>query len=62
MTWPALAWPAFMQAAHASRSYGANSVSGIMRHSSGSRIIPATDGRCRYSLGDRAIWGVLMAA
>jgi integrase/recombinase XerD len=33
-----------------------------LRHSSGSRIIPATDGRYGYSLGDRAIWGVLMAA
>jgi integrase len=33
-----------------------------LRHSSGSRIIPATDGRCGYFLGDRAIWGVLMAA
>ncbi len=33
-----------------------------MRHSSGSRIIPATDGRCGYFPGDRAIWGALMAA
>jgi hypothetical protein len=32
------------------------------RHGSGSRIIPATDGRYGYFLGDRAIWGVLMAA
>jgi hypothetical protein len=33
-----------------------------LRHSSGSRIIPASDGRCGYLLGDRAIWGALMAA
>jgi site-specific recombinase XerD len=33
-----------------------------LRHSSGSRIIPATDVRCGYFLGDRTIWGVLMAA
>jgi integron integrase len=33
-----------------------------LRHSSGSRIIPATDGRCGYFPGDRAIWGALMAA
>ena len=33
-----------------------------LRHSSGSRIIPATDGRCGYSPGDRAIWGALKAA
>jgi len=33
-----------------------------LRHSSGSRIIPATDRRCGYFLGDRAIWGLLMAA
>jgi integrase len=34
----------------------------VLRHSSGSRIIPATDRRCGYFLGDRAIWGLLMAA
>jgi integrase len=33
-----------------------------LRHSSGSGIIPATDGRCVYFPGDRAIWGALMAA
>jgi integrase/recombinase XerD len=33
-----------------------------LRHSSGSRIIPATDGRCAYFPEDRAIWDVLMAA
>ncbi len=33
-----------------------------LRHSSGSRIIPATDKRCAYFPGDRAIWGALMAA
>jgi site-specific recombinase XerD len=33
-----------------------------LRHSSGSRIIPATDGRCVYLPVDRAIWGALMAA
>jgi integrase len=27
-----------------------------LRHSSGNRIIPATDGRCGYFLGDRTIW------
>ena len=33
-----------------------------LKHSSGSRIIPATSGRCGYFPGDRAIWGALMAA
>ncbi len=33
-----------------------------LRHSSGSRIIPATGGRCGYFPGDRVIWGALMAA
>jgi hypothetical protein len=33
-----------------------------LRHSSGSRIIPATDGRCAYLPEDRAIGGALMAA
>jgi len=32
------------------------------RHSSGSRIIPASDGGCGHFPGDRAIWGALMAA
>jgi integrase len=33
-----------------------------LRHSSGSRIIPATDGRCAYFPEDRAICDALMAA
>ena len=33
-----------------------------LRHSSGNRIIPATDRRCAYFPGDRAIGGALMAA
>ncbi len=33
-----------------------------LRHSSGSRIIPATDGRCGYFPGNRAICGALKAA
>jgi hypothetical protein len=33
-----------------------------LRHSSGTAIIPATDGRSAYFPEDRAIWDVLMAA
>ncbi len=33
-----------------------------LRHSSGNRIIPATDGRCMHFPVDRAIYGALMAA
>jgi integrase/recombinase XerD len=33
-----------------------------LRHSSGSRIIPASNGRCGDFPGDRAIWDALMAA
>jgi hypothetical protein len=33
-----------------------------LRHSSGSRIIPASGGRCGHFPEDRAIWDALMAA
>jgi len=60
--WAHSDWDQLVREAAAEAELPAGTCLYTLRHSSGSRIIPASDGRYGYFLGDRAIWGALMAA
>jgi len=55
-------WDELVKRAAAAAGLPAKTCLYTLRHSSGNRIIPATDGRCMHFPVDRAIYGALMAA